>query len=328
MSSFQTKLMELWSCQRCYTFLRSLILNLIFIPFLLGICKENKIPAGVWEILTLLIPSSVREGWRLWWMMQGWHSLSKDTNLHIWVLKIQWQHIKNVQIKLVQNGTRAFFGAEDEGHHKARRIWAPQPDIKPVTPAEEARIPAHWTAREALERGLLYVFMIRLPVLLETFQTLDSTDQTWLNLPQFSTQNILQSHTLPAKIPLRIVSLSQPPELQEVMTRGKEQNAEAQDAKKLEKSLRWRKALQIGEHSLRQSTLSRIGQHGPQAWPASFPSLTCAFPKWFQFPPSPRGGSRKEGAGKAEAWCFSQWLPELCSDTPADGKWLLIKSLH
>ena len=80
MSSFQTKLMELWSSQHCYTFLRSLILNLIFIPFLLGICKENKIPTGVWEILTLLIPSSVREGWRLWWMMQGWHSLSKDTN--------------------------------------------------------------------------------------------------------------------------------------------------------------------------------------------------------------------------------------------------------
>lgn len=134
-----------------------------------------------------------------------------------------------------------------------------------MTPAEEARIPAHWPAREALERGLLYVFMIGLPVLLETFQALDSTDQTWFNLPQFSTQNILQSHTLPAKIPLRIVSLSQPPELQEVMTRGKEQNAEAQDAKKLEKSLCWRKALQIGEHSLRQSTLSRIVQHGPKA---------------------------------------------------------------
>lgn len=183
------------------------------------------------------------------------------------MLKIQWQHTKNVQIKLVQNGTRAFFGARGEGHHKARRIWAPQPDIKPVTPAEEAWIPAHWTAREALEHGLLYVFIIRLPVLLETFQALNSTDQPWFNLPQFSTQNILQSHTLSAKIPLRIVSLSQPPELQEVMTRGKEQNAEAQDAKKLEKSLCWRKALQIGEHS---ETIDSLEDR--TTWPSG---LTC-----------------------------------------------------
>ena len=326
MSSFPTKLMELWASQHCCTFLRSLILNLILIPFLLGICKENKIPTGVWESLTLLIPSSVREGWRLWWMMQSDIASLKIQILHIWVLKIQWQRTKNVQIKLVQNGARAFFGAGGGGHHKARRIWAPHLGIKPVTPAVEAWIPDHWTAREGLEHGLLYVLIIRLPVPLETFQALDSTDQTWFNLPQFSTLNILQSHRLSARISLQIILLSQPPELQEVMTRGKEQKHKKQ--KSLKNPCAGEGRYRLEKHSLRQSTLEKNVQHGPQAWSAYFPSLNCAFLKWFQFPPSPRGGSRKEGAGKAEAWCFSQWLPELCSDTPADGKWLLIKSLH
>ena len=59
-------------------------------------------------------------------------------------------------------------------------------------------------------------------------------------------------------------------------------------------------------------------------WPSglicSFPSLNCSFLKWFQFPRSLRGSSRKEGARKAEAQCFSQWLPWLCSDNWADEK--------
>lgn len=176
MNSFQTKLMELWSSQYCCRFLRSLILNLIFIPFLLGICKENKIPTGVWEILTLLIPSSVRDGWRLWGMMQSDIASLKIQILHIWVLEIQWQCTKNVQSKLVQNGTRAFFGAGGGKRHKTRRIWAPWPDIEPVPPAVEAPIPDHWTAREVPEHGLLHVNIFRLPMPLETFQALDSTD--------------------------------------------------------------------------------------------------------------------------------------------------------
>ena len=247
-----------------------------------------------------------------------WHSL-KIQILHIWVLKIQWQCTKNVQVKLVQNGIRAFFGAGGGGHHKARRIWAPHPGIKPVTPAVEAWIPDHWTAREGLEHGLLYVLIIRLPMPFETFQALDSTDQTWFNLPQFSTLNILQSHRLSARISLQIVLLSQPPELQEVMTRGKEQNAEAQEAKKLEKSLCWRRALQIGE--AQPETLDSLEDR--TTWPSGLicllSQLELCFPKVtsissFSERRQQKGGSRQgrglvlfSVAARAVLWHPSWW---------------------
>lgn len=128
---------------------------------------------------------------------------------------------------------------------------------------------------------------------------------------------------------MQIVLLSQPPELQEVMTRGKEQKKHRKQ-KKLEKFLCWRRALQIGEACPETRDSHEDCTTSPSGLICLLSPLEPCFPEVVSISSFSRGERRQQKAGSRPGRGLELFsvAAELCSDTPADGKWRLIKSLH
>ena len=126
---------------------------------------------------------------------------------------------------------------------------------------------------------------------------------------------------------MQIVLLSQPPELQEVMTRGKEQEKHRKQ-KKREKFLCWRRVLQIGEAQPETSDSHEDCTTWPSGLICLLAPLELCFPAVVSISSFSERRQQKAGRRPGRGLELFSVAAAMCSDTPADGKWRLIKSLH
>ncbi|KAL0608795.1 UPF0764 protein C16orf89 [Plecturocebus cupreus] len=84
-------------------------------------------------------------------------------------------------------------------------------------------------AAEVLLQLLLAILILPLLAVLETLQPVDIIDSTEFNHALALLPKHLQSYTLPARNALKFIVFAQPPGLQEIMAKGKEQKGDAQD---------------------------------------------------------------------------------------------------